>query len=82
MKQNDIILIVVMVFIGGVLSFFISNTLISSPNKRKEKVETVQAISSDFKQPAKDDKYFNSNAFDPTQLIQIGNNNNNKPFNQ
>lgn len=80
MKQNDIILIIVMVFIGGVLSFFISSTLITAPKNRKEKVETVQAISSQFNQP--DSKYFNKDAFDPTQLIRIGDNNNNQPFNQ
>lgn len=80
MKQNDIILIIVMVFVGGVLSFFISSALITSPKNRKEKVETVQAISSEFKQP--DSKYFNSNSFDPTQLIRIGDNSNNQPFNQ
>lgn len=80
MKQNDIILIIVMVFVGGVLSFFITSAVITSPKNRKEKVETVQAISSDFKQP--DTKYFNSNSVDPTQLIRIGDNSNNQPFNQ
>ncbi len=80
MKQNDIILIIVMVFVGGVLSLFISNTLITPAKNRAEKVETVQAISSDFKQP--DNKYFNSNSLDPTQLIRIGDNTNNQPFNQ
>ena len=80
MKQNDIILIIVMVFIGGVLSIFITSTLITSPKNRKEKVETVQAISSEFAQP--DNKYFNSNSLDPTQLIRIGDNNNSQPFNQ
>jgi hypothetical protein len=80
MKQNDIILIIVMVFIGGVLSFFISKTVITSPKNRKEKVETVQAISSDFNQPS--NTYFNKNSLDPTQLIKIGDNNNNQPFNQ
>lgn len=78
MKQNDIILIIVMVFIGGVLSFFISNTLISSPKNRQEKVETVQSISADFKQP--DSRYFNTNSVDPTQLIRIGDTNNNQLF--
>lgn len=80
MKQNDIILIIVMVFIGGVLSFFISKTLITSPKSRNEKVETVQAITSEFNQP--NTVYFNKNSVDPTQLIKIGDNNNNQPFNQ
>ncbi len=80
MKQNDIILIIVMVFVGGVLSFFITSAVITSPKNRKEKVETVQAITSEFKQP--DTKYFNSNSLDPTQLIRIGDNSNNQPFNQ
>ncbi|MES2971659.1 MAG: hypothetical protein V4702_05030 [Patescibacteria group bacterium] len=78
MKQKDIILIIVVVFISGVLSLVLSNMLISSPKNRQEKVEVVEAISSDFTQP--DKKYFNANSIDPTQIIRIGENNNNQPF--
>ena len=79
MKQKDIALIIVAVFVSGVLSLVISNTLFASPKNRQEKVEVVEPISAEFKQP--DQEYFNSNSLDPTQLITIGNNNNTQPFN-
>lgn len=81
MKQKDIILIIVVVFVSGVFSLVLSNYLISSPKNRQEQVEVVEPITADFKIPAKDDKYFNVQAIDPTQIIKIGDNNNNEPFN-
>ena len=79
MKQKDIALIIVVVFISGVLSLFLSNILFASPKNRQEKVAVVEPITADFQQP--DKKYFNSDAIDPTQIIKIGDNNNNQPFN-
>ncbi len=79
MKQKDIFLIVAVVLISGVLSFFVSKTLFASPKNRQTKVEVVQKISPDFQKP--NTKYFNSNAIDPTQSITIGDNQNPKPFN-
>ncbi len=78
MKQKDITLIIVVVFVSGVLSMLISNVFISSPKDRKTQVEVVDSISSDFKEP--DKKIFNSEAIDPTQNIQIGENPNLQPF--
>jgi hypothetical protein len=80
MKQKDIILIVGVVILTGVVSYFLANLLIAPPKDRKEKVEVVEAISSDFEKP--DSKYFNSGSIDPTQPITIGDNNNPKPFNK
>jgi hypothetical protein len=79
MKQKDIALIIVVIFISGVTSLLLSRTLISSPKNRSQKVEVVEPIVADF--PAPPEKYFNSEAFDPTQLIKIGNDTNPKPFN-
>lgn len=70
MKQKDLALILVIAFISGVVSFFASHLLFTSAGTRKQQVETVDAISTDFTLPEK--KYFNSDAIDPTQLIQIG----------
>ncbi len=81
MKQKDIITIIVVVFISGVFSLLLSNVLISSPKNRQSQVETVEPITADFKVPSKDDKYFNAQAIDPTQIIRIGNDNNQQPFN-
>lgn len=78
MKQKDVILIIVIVFISGILSFFISKALFAKPEDRKVDVEVVEKITSDF--PPPDKRYFNANSLNPTQLIQIGNQNNANPF--
>jgi len=78
MKQKDIALIIIIVFVSAVASFFISNALFASPENRQQKVEVVEAITSDFPKPS--GKYFNSDSIDPTQLIQIGNSTNPDPF--
>jgi hypothetical protein len=80
MKQKDIILIIVVVFVSGVISLMLSNKLISSPKNRQEKVEVVVPISAELNKP--DQKYFNANSIDPTQIIRIGDSNNSKPFNK
>jgi hypothetical protein len=79
MKQKDITLIIVVVFISGVFSFVLSNYLFGSAKNRQERVEVVQPITAEFTQPS--NKYFNDKSIDPTKLITIGDNNNNQPFN-
>ena len=79
MKQKDIMLIAIIIIVSAVISIVLSNMLISSPKNRQQKVEVVAPITPDFNQP--DTKYFNSNAIDPTQLIQIGGSSNSQPFN-
>ena len=78
MKQKDIILIIVVVFISAVLSIVLSNLLISSPKNRKSTVEVVEPIKEDFLEA--DSKYFNSNSIDPTKQIKIGDQSNPTPF--
>jgi hypothetical protein len=78
MKQKDIALIIIIVFISGIVSFVVSGKLFASSNGHQS-VETVDKISSGFNVP--DSTYFNSNSIDPTQLIQIGNSTNPNPFN-
>lgn len=78
MKQKDIALIIVIVFISAVASLFISKLLFTSPKNRQQQVEVVQPISADFSMP--DNRYFNDKAFNPTRLIKIGDNTNPSPF--
>lgn len=74
MKQQDVAIIIVVVFFSAILSIMITRTVFT-PQKNKElTVETVNPISSEFKQP--DPQVFNSNSINPTQLIQIGDGNN------
>lgn len=77
MKQQDIALIIIIVFISGIASFFITNKFISSP-KKDLKAAKVEPISSDFIEPS--NEYFNDKSVNPTQLIRIDNNTNKSPF--
>lgn len=79
MKQKDFALIVLIAGISMFVSFFASRALFSSGEKREQKAEVVDVISTDFVLP--DSKYFNTDSIDPTQLITIGGGQNQNPFN-
>ena len=94
MKQKDLALIILVVVISAdrptastpcstaaptMISFFISGRLFPSPKNRQQQVDVVQPITSDF--PSPNPRYFNKQAFDPTQPITIGQNANPNPFN-
>lgn len=79
MKQKDIALIVIIVFVSAIISLFVSKDIFATPSDRQQEVESVQPISSGFSTQA-NANYF-KNGFDPTQLIQVAPNNNNNPFN-
>lgn len=78
MKKNDVLLIVVIAIVAGVLSLVISNMLFSTGGKKQLTAQKVDPINSDFQKP--DPRYFNPEAINPTQLIQIGDNVNSQPF--
>jgi hypothetical protein len=80
MKQKNIALIIVVVFVSGLASLFLSRLLISGDKNRREKVEVVQPITADFNEA--DKKYYNDKSIDPTRLITIGDSSNNQPFNK
>jgi len=77
-KQKDIAMIMVIVFVSGLLAYFITNKFISSP-KHDMKASKVEAISAEFNEP--DTRYFNDQSVNPTQLIRIQDNENVQPFN-
>lgn len=78
MKEKDIILIIVIAFVSGVASFFLSNALITNDSNRSTKVEVVEPISSEL--APLDARYFNAQSQNPTQLIEIQDNNNQQPL--
>lgn len=78
MQQKDIVLIIVIAFISGIASFFLSGLLITNSDNRSEEVEVVEAISSTLNEP--DPRYFNAESINPTQLIQIGDQDNSQPL--
>ena len=76
-KSKDLYLVLVIIGITALLSFFISGAIFK-PSKVKTVVEVVVPITNDF--PAPDTAYFNKNSLNPTQTITIGDGNPN-PFN-
>jgi hypothetical protein len=78
MKQKDVALIIIIVFISAVISLFLSKAIFAPPKNRQQEVEVVQPITTDFPKP--DSHYFNDQAYDPTQSITIGQNANPNPF--
>lgn len=78
MKQKDVALILVMVFISAILSFVISGQIFGSPKNKSQTAEVVEAITTEF--PPLPSKYFNGNSINPTQLITIGGGTNPNPF--
>lgn len=79
MKQKDIVLILVTVFISAVVAIFLSKIFIAPPKNRQQKVEKITAIDSNFPDPDKNN--FNTNSVDPTRSITIGTSTNPQPFN-
>jgi hypothetical protein len=69
-KQKDFVVIIVIVFIAAVASYFASSKLLSNSKTRAVEVKKVEAISTDFVTP--DKQYFNGNSVNPTQIITIG----------
>jgi hypothetical protein len=78
MKQKDVALVILIAFVSAVLSLVLSRILFTSSQNQQE-AQVVPVITASF--PSPDSRYFNNNSIDPTQLIQIGNNNNQNPFN-
>lgn len=78
MKQKDLALIIVVVFVTAIVSYFVSSKLFASPKDRQQEVEVVQPISAEFSTP--DPLYFNSKSINPTQNIRIGGEGNQQPF--
>lgn len=84
MKKKETLLLVVIIFFAGMFSYIISKTLINPPEKRSAEVPVSEVIVSTFPDVQNEEAYqafFNAQALDPTQLIVIGDNQNNKPFN-
>ena len=77
MKQKDIATLLLIAGISAVISFVLSNQFITAGNN-KQQSEVVEVISAEFSRPPTE--YFNENAVNPTQIIQIGPNENTEPF--
>lgn len=79
MKQKDIIIIIIAVFISGIFSYLLSSKLFAIPTDQQAEVEVIEPITAEFTTP--DPRYFNDKSINPTQPIRIGDNQNDQPFN-
>lgn len=78
MKQDDVILLIGACVVGLIASIIASKYIFSTPSKLSQSVDVVPTISTSFTPPSS--QYFNPQAIDPTQLTNIGPNNNQTIF--
>ena len=77
LKQKDIVLLFAGL-IGGIVVAFVANKYLLSNSHANTQVDVVPVIRTDFQTPSS--TYFNSQAIDPTQIINISPNNSQQPF--
>jgi flagellar basal body-associated protein FliL len=78
-KQKDLTLIIVVVFVSAVVALVVSRWIFASPQNRQQTAEKVDVIGPEFIAPSR--KYFNAQSVNPTQQIEIGGSTNPNPFN-
>ena len=72
MKKTDIAMIVLIAGVSVLISYFLMQTLLGDPSQKTRKVETMEAVSSEYIEPSKD--IFNDKAINPTVKIVIDKN--------
>jgi hypothetical protein len=85
MKSNNKPALIAVAVITAIISLIISSALFNSPAKHSLKAPVVQSLPSSFPDIKNDPAYkgfLNDRALDATQPVQIGNSQNNSPFNQ
>jgi hypothetical protein len=77
-KRSDWALVVLIVAVVGIASYFIVSAIVPPPNKNLEKVETASAISTNIATPST--SVFKSGAINPTVKVHIGDQSDQIPF--
>lgn len=80
MKKNDIALILLIVSVCAVITYFIGNAIIGDQSAKQVSAEVVEPITGNITEPSKE--IFNKDAINPTVVIQIGSPSNQQPFGQ
>lgn len=79
MLKNQKAIYLVVGLVAGLFMAFVANKFIFTNSGSKDTtVDVVPVIKTDFETPPT--KYFNSQAVDPTQIINIAPNNSQQPF--
>ncbi|HEY1645608.1 MAG TPA: hypothetical protein VGF75_04480 [Candidatus Saccharimonadales bacterium] len=79
LRQKDIIALVVALIAGVFMSLLVDKFAFSNSASQNTEVDVVPTIHTDF--PAPSIAYYNSQAVDPTQIINISPNSSSQPFN-
>ena len=78
MKKKDLVVIIFTVIVAAIFSYLICSKLIGTAETTRQSAEIVKPITAEFNLPSSE--IFNSSAVNPTKLIVIGPNANEKPF--
>ena len=78
MKQQDVAMLILIVSISLMVSYFIGNSLFGGESNRTAEVEKVVKINQEFPQPSED--IFNEDAINLTPTIEIGDTSTTDPF--
>ena len=84
MKQKDIFTLAAVAFIAAIFSLIISSVVLKIPLSHNLKVPKIDVITTAFPDINNDPNYnaiFNKNSVDLAQPLQIGNTQNQQPFN-
>lgn len=82
MNQKEITAVAGVALVFGIFTLLIAGAIFKGPSK-KESVPAVPSVTStlpDVRNDAAYKSFFNNQALDPTQSVQIGNSQNNSPF--
>lgn len=80
MKKSDIALLIVIIAISLVASYFIGQAVLSNFTQSDVQVEATNPITSSITPPSTE--IFNDKAINPAVPINIGDSNNQQPFGQ
>lgn len=83
MNRKNLSILIAVAVITALLSFILSGVIFGNSQTNPIKVPVVTKIDSSFPDAKNDTNYnyfFNGNAIDPTQIIQIGPSGNQQPF--
>ena len=78
MKKTDIALLIVVVSLSGLITYFLASSLLGSPKQLTDSVTVVEAVTSDVDDPS--ESIFNKDAINPAVQIKIGESSNQQPF--
>ena len=70
MKKSDLAMIVLIVAVSVLLSYFVAKGIIGDVGNQSARVKTIEPISAQLVEPSP--KVFNSNAINPTVEVTIG----------